>query len=874
MYSDARPVSNWFLRLLGGGRLERRIEELEAELKVRSAIMDLTSVVAEEDKDGVITAVNPRFTQVSHYSKDELLGPLHSLTRSSLMDADAARQMRATLERGELFRTVLKNRAKDGTSYDLDAVIAPVPGASGQPDRYLIVAYDISHAESERQFARATLSAIDAAYAMIEFDLQGGILAANDNFLRAMGYTLDEVRGRHHRMFVDTAYAESPDYQQFWNQLGSSKAIARTFKRRGKSGSDVYLRAVYAPVTDVSGRVLKVIKVATDVTEDVLTKSAINNLPIAVTISNADGLLISATPPALDILRHFVGGGATLEGLVGKKLTDLFGDPADVEKLNQATQSGEIIDTEISGRHLRLHAQPVLDGQGQSAGRVTYWQDRTQEVHAERDVDELVAQASRGEFGGRIELDGKSGFLAKLSLGVNALVENSERGLGEIAGVLQGLEQGDLNRRIQTDFQGLFGQVKESLNSSIDKLSRVIGEVRTAAQALNGASGQVNATAQSLSQAASQQAASVEITTEQVNVISSSVSHNSDNAKITEGMATKASREATEGGDAVNQTVLAMKQIASKIGIIDDIAYQTNLLALNAAIEAARAGDHGKGFAVVAAEVRKLAERSQEAAKEIGELSARSVLTAETAGKLLEAIVPSTQKTRELVQEIAAASEEQSQSVSNIGEAMGQLSRATQQNAAASEQLAATSEDLTGQAEQLSRSIAFFQGVQSDDLSPRPPAGAPRVMAGRPALPQFAATPVSTLQPAAVRSASAEGGGIDFAKVIAAHTAWKTKFRAAINRQETMDSATIGRDDCCELGKWVYSSGRQMLGQHPDFVSLVARHKAFHTEAGLVAKAINERRFSRALQMIGSGSEFSKAASDVVSAVGRLRDTR
>ncbi|URI11712.1 methyl-accepting chemotaxis protein [Aquincola tertiaricarbonis] len=375
----------------------------------------------------------------------------------------------------------------------------------------------------------------------------------------------------------------------------------------------------------------------------------------------------------------------------------LGGEPAVVAAVASQVAAGDL--------SVEVHTRPGDNGSAMLAMK-TMVDKLKLVIEGQRTVVEAV---NRGDFSVRVPLEGLAGFQRTMGEGLNDLAKTVGESTGDVVRVMGALSEGDLTMRIEKSYEGAFGEMSTYVNNTVARLASVVSEVNGAAEALAGASEEVSATAQALSQASSEQAAGVEETSASVEEMTSSIAQNTDNAKVTDGMASKAATEAAEGGEAVKATVSAMKQIAHKITIIDDIAYQTNLLALNAAIEAARAGEHGKGFAVVAAEVRKLAERSQVAAQEIGTVASSSVELAERAGQLLDAMVPSIRKTSDLVQEITAASEEQSSGVSQINAAVSQLSQTTQQNASSSEELAATAEEMSAQAEQLQNTMAFFR---------------------------------------------------------------------------------------------------------------------------------------------------------------------
>lgn len=567
-----------------------------------------------------------------------------------------------------------------------------------------------------RSDAKAILSAMQRSQAIIEFDLQGNILTANENFCKTVGYDLAEIVGQHHRMFVDPADAASTDYRDFWARLARGEFDRRQYKRIGKGGREIWIEASYNPIFRGS-KPYKVVKFATDITAAKLRSAEDAGKIDAISRAQA---VIEFTPDG-DIL--------TANGNFLSTLGYQLGD--------------------IQGKHHSMFCEPAY---GRSEEYRDFWA-RLRNGQFIADEFKRIGNGGRevwiqASYNPIFDLNGSVKKVVKFATDITGRVNNSQ----ELAAAMRELADGNLDQHLDRPFIPALEALRLSFNGTIDKLKEAMRAVGANAQAIAAGSGEISGAAQDLSKRTEQQAASVEETAAALEQITTTVADSSRRAAEAGTLVAQTKLDAERSSEVVRNAVHAMgeienssREISSIIGVIDQIAFQTNLLALNAGVEAARAGDAGKGFAVVAQEVRELAQRSATAAKEIKSLITTSsdqvkdgVSLVGQAGKALEEILSQVDQINTNVSAIVEGAKEQATGLKEINQAVNTMDQGTQQNAAMVEQSTAASHALAKQADGLFSLLSQFKVGEASQgrlaaarQDAKPVASPARVMASR-----------------------------------------------------------------------------------------------------------------------------------------------
>lgn len=478
-------------------------------------------------------------------------------------------------------------------------------------------------------------------------------------------------------------------------------------------------------------------------------QSAISGMTTNMMMADLDGIIVYMNPAVIQMLGR--REEALRKALPAFRVDTLIGTNIGTFHKNPAHQQGLLTnpnnmphqaDIAIESLSFSLTAMALYDAKGAHVGSAVEWIDLTEEKDGQKQIDQLISSAIHGELDRRIDTSEYQGFMRALGNGINQLMDNIVAPITAAIDSSQALANGDLTRTMATDYSGEFLALANSMNGSMDKLSEMVSDIRSASTNVFGAAREIAQGNIDLSQRTEAQASSLEQTASAMEQLTTTVQQNSDNASLATKRATSAMSQARSGGAVVQDAVAAMeeitkfsKQIADIIGVIDEIAFQTNLLALNAAVEAARAGEQGRGFAVVAAEVRNLAQRSAGAAKEIKALINDSVdavgkgtKLVDESGRTFSELVDAVEEVVTMVSDIDSASKEQTAGINEIGAAVTQMDEMTQQNAALVEQASASSKAMEEQAQGLLNQMDYFKTEEPSQPSERPSRGQSRTL--------------------------------------------------------------------------------------------------------------------------------------------------
>lgn len=696
----------------------------------------------ECDLQGNILSCNDVFLAPLEFQRDEVIGNHVSiLLNASTAQSDQYKQMWDKLKKGQNTKLEICRVSKSGKEYWFSSSYVPIQDTAGQLAKVKVYSYCISEQKQREMDFQGKVAAINKVQAVIEFDLNGNILYANDNFLKLTEYTLPEVLGKHHSILVSERYKNSPEYKAFWAKLDRGEYDEGIYHRYSKQGKDLWLQASYNPILGVDGKPTKVVKYATDITNAVLAdqaqkvkareatmiKNALESSSNNLMMADKDGVITYMNPAALELMREASKTFKQLfphfdsEKLIGQSYDVFHKDPSHQRNLLGRLTGKHQTEIGVGDMFFRLTANPIFDDDGERLGTVIEWVDQTQEKRVENQISEAL----------------------KLAV------------------------DGDVTYRLDTSIaKGSAVETMNSINQLLDIMNDILVNVREAGETINTAAHEISSGNNDLSSRTEQQASNLEETASSMEQLASTVKQNAENARQANQMAEAASQVAIRGGEVVSNVVTTMSAINESahkiediISVIDGIAFQTNILALNAAVEAARAGEQGRGFAVVAGEVRNLAQRSASAAKEIKELITDSVnktadgtKLVETAGETMHEVVTSVQRVTDIMSEITAASAEQSSGINQVNDAVNHMDEVTQQNAALVEEAAAAAESLVEQASNLMDTVNRFKlrgATSRTSASATRPASVSRPSASAPASkPKHEAkTPTASSQP-------------------------------------------------------------------------------------------------------------------------------